>query len=345
MANKTAAAKDGLGPLYGVFGEDVFLLDHALQKFMTNPVFAANQAFNRQLVSAREASPAQIIDSANTVPFLGGRRLIIVRDIDEFKSGKRADKAEDEKEDKQAAWLNKFLPYLDNPAPFTTLVFSASKLDARSRFAKALQAKGVVETVRKPSLRDLPAWLAERAKIRGKKLSLANARLLADLGDIPLMDLDQEIEKLCLYVGQDEELSASAINFMLRQGRLYSVFDLTNALLQKELGRALNALCQLLAMGMAPQEILGRITGAVRQLHTARQLLEAGAGEARLQQQLHTPPSVTGLLGQRARALDQRKIAELFKMLLQADQALKSSSGRERAILEKLLFELCGAAA
>jgi DNA polymerase III delta subunit len=80
-------------------------------------------------------------------------------------------------------------------------------------------------------------------------------------------------------------------------------------------------------------------------LYTARQLLEAGAPEAQLQQQLRTPPNVTGLLRQRASNLDQPKIAELFKMLLDADLALKSSSGRERAILEKLVFKLCGAKA
>ena len=313
------------GPLYGVFGQEEFLIQQMLRDFTDCPAFAVNPMLNQERFLAGETPPSKILDSANTLPFLGTRRLIIVQDLDTYK----------------AEALNQLVPYFDNPAPSTCLLFSAARLDARSRFAKALQARGKVHNVRKPYAGELPAWLQERARTRGKKLAPAAARLFVEMGEMGLMDLDREIEKLCLYIGQDTEITAAAAAFVLGQGRLYSIFDLTNAVIEADLGRALSALNQLLAMNESPLAILAMIIRVLRQLSQARQLLDEGGDESRVQQVMRTPPQVTRALLKRARRHSAGQLAEFLTDLLNADVALKSAAMADKTIMENLLFKLC----
>ncbi len=320
-------AKGKPGPLYGVFGQEAFLLDQALGEFINSPAFAANPSLNQERFLAAETPPNKVLDSANTLPFLGSRRLVLVQGIDAWK----------------AEALNQFLDYFNNPAPSTCLVFSAAKLDARSRFAKALQDKGKVHTVRKPYPRELPAWLAGRAKLRGKNLTPAAAGLLMELGDIGLMELDREVEKICLFVGNQKEITPGIIKTVTTQGRLFSVFDLTNAIAKSELARALSALGHLLAMNEAPLAILGMITRLFRQLSQVRQILDEGGIEAQVQQSLRTPPQVTADLIKRARKESQGRLSAYLEVILATDLALKSSAGADRVIMENLLFKLCKA--
>lgn len=313
------------GPLYVVFGDEAFLLSQALQQFIASPAFAANPSLNQERFLASDTQPGKVLDSANTLPFLGTRRLIMVQGIDAWK----------------AEALNQFIAYFENPAPATCLVFSADKLDARSRFAKALQKHGKVQQVRKPYPRELPGWLQTRARMRGKNLSAGGARLLMEMGDLGLMDLDREIEKICLFVGNEKELSVNAIKSVLGQGRLFSVFDLTNAIAKGDLGRGLSALDQLLAVNEAPLSILGMITRLFRQLSQVREILDSGGGESQVQQSLRTPPQVTGDLVKRAHKESPARLAARLEDILLADLALKSSGTADKTIMENLLFKLC----
>ena len=326
MANEWPEVSKGQpGPLYGVFGQEAFLLDQALKQFISSPAFASNPSLNQEYFLAAETQPSKVLDSANTLPFLGSRRLVIVQDIDAWK----------------AEALNSFLDYFNNPAPTTCMVFSAAKLDARSRFAKALQSKGKVLNVRKPYPRELPAWLQGQAKTRGKSLSMPAVRMLMEMGDMGLLELDREIEKLCLYVGKSKEISPQVIKNVTSQGRLFSVFDLTNAIAAGELGRALSALSHLLAMNEAPLAILAMITRLFKQLSQVRKILDQGGSESQVQQNLRTPPQVTADLVRRARTLEQNKLKVQLENILHADLALKSSAAADKVVMETLLFKLC----
>ncbi|MDR1396494.1 MAG: DNA polymerase III subunit delta [Desulfarculales bacterium] len=313
------------GPLYGIFGPEDFLRREMVERLSQSPAFAHNPMLNQERFQAGETPPSRIVDSANTLPFLAPRRLLIVYDIEACKPEE----------------LNQFVPYLNQPCPSTCLLFSAARLDSRLRFAKALQEYGRVITVRRPYPREMPAWLESRAGLRGKHLQPDAVRLLADLGEVSLMELDREMEKLSLFTGSRPEITAPEVHAVLSQGRLYSVFDLNNAITEGDLGRSLAALHQLLAMNEAPLYILAIISRLLRQWSQALAVAEQGGGENRLQEMLRTPPQVTRNLLRRARSLHQTRLKTGLEAVLAADTALKSSGLAPRTIMENLLFTLC----
>lgn len=313
------------GPLYGVFGEEDFLVGHGVEAFCQCAAFGPNAALNIERFHAADAPPARVLESARTLPFLGRRRLVLVLDADQYK----------------AAQLGEFVGYLEDPPPSACLVFAGSKLDARTKFAKLLQQRGRVHVFAKLYPNQLPPWLQGRAKVRGKRLSVSAAAFLAELAGLGLGALDSEVEKLSLYVGKRPEIGLDDARAVVGGGRLRTIFDLTDAIAAADLHRALTAFNQLHALGEAPVRVLAMVQRMFRQVLEASRLLERGGDERQVARQMRIPPQAAQTLLGRARRESKTGLSARLARLLQADMALKSSPATDRAIVERLIMDLC----
>lgn len=313
------------GPLFGIFGEEDFLVSQALEQFLGAPAFAQNAALNVERFHAAETKPGRVLESARTLPFLGSRRLVILQEMETYK----------------AEQLNQLLPYVEDPAPSTCLVLAGAKLDSRTRLAKALAKQGKVHVFKKMWPRELLPWLRERAALRGKSLAPAAAERLAELMGLGLGALDSELEKLALYVGQRAQIGLQDVAELTGKGRLYSIFDFTDALAQGQLHRALTSYDQLHALGEPAVRVLAMVIRLYRQLLEVCRVLERGGDESQAQQALRLPPAAARTLVASARRQRGVALGQALGRLLQADLALKSSPGSDRVIMERLVMDLC----
>ena len=313
------------GPLYGLFGEEDFLLGLALGDFLSSPAFAQNPSLNVERLYASETTPARVLDSARTLPFLGSRRLIILQEVEQYKAERLSD----------------FLPYLADPAPSTTLVFAGAKLDSRTKFAKSLSQAGKLHLFKKMWPREATAWLKGRAALRGKTLAPEVADSLAELTGLGLGALDSELEKLALYVGGRKQITPQDLAAVTGRGRLYSIFDFTDALVQGRLDRALSAYHQLDSLGEPAVRVLAMVTRLFRQLLEVRAVLDQGGGPGEVQSALRLPPNAIRGLTERARREDPASLGARLGRILETDLALKSSPGADRVIMERLVMDLC----
>ncbi len=314
-----------LGALYGVFGEEDFLVGQALEAFMAAPAFEQNPSLNVERFHAGDTPPVRVLESARTLPFLGSRRLVIVQEAHLYSTPQ----------------LNEFVDYLADPVPSTCLVFSGAKLNMSTRFAKALAKAGKVHVFKRMYPRQLVPWLGQRARARGKRLEPAAAEHLAELAGLGLGALDSELEKLSLYVGNKASIGREEVRQVMGRGRLYGIFDFTDALAAGELARALTAYDQLHSLGEPAVKVLAMVTRLFRQLLEAREVLDAGGGQGEVQKALRTPPSATRTLTRRARRESAAQLAARLEAILEADLALKSSPGADRVIMERLIMDLC----
>jgi DNA polymerase-3 subunit delta len=315
----------GLGALYGLFSEEDFLLNQVVERFCASPDFAQNPSLNIEKFYASQNKPHRVLESALTMPFLGSKRLIILYEANLFKAAQLAD----------------FLDYLDDPPPYTTLVFCGSKLDMRIKFSKQLKKKGKVEVLKKMWPNELLPWLKQRAELRGKSLEHNAAQRLAELSGLGLGALDSELEKLSLFVGSEQTITLKHVRQGVGAGRLHSIFDFTDALASEDLARALTAWDQLEALGEPAVRALAMITRLIKQLVQVRGILDGGGNEGQVQSTLRTPPAATQTLLRRARREDQESLAKALELILATDKALKSSPGADRVIMERLIMRLC----
>jgi DNA polymerase-3 subunit delta len=172
-----------------------------------------------------------------------------------------------------------------------------------------------------------------------------------------LRSLQQELDKLLLFVGERLSVSAHDVeNVVIDQGEAW-IFDLTRALGDRDAPAALSHLARLLAQGEAPLKILATLTSEIRRLLRARQLLATDLGKLwrrgmsyqQFQQVilkgdgplLTRNPYADYMCFQRAEGFSLPELKSCIEALFGADYRLKSGGIQAGLVLERLVLGLC----
>jgi DNA polymerase-3 subunit delta len=234
--------------------------------------------------------------------------------------------------------------YLDNPAPFSVLVFEASALDQRMRLAKMFAEKTVTVSV------ELSTDPAERARF-AVPLSLEMARELGatlehdaseELCDIlngDLAAIHTEIEKLTAYAGDRKIITRADVDLLVISARKYEVWDLADMLAARQPAKALEFLDSLIREGEAAPALLGALAWMYRKLLEAQEL-PAGTVGWQAANRLKMRSDAADRAVQRSRKFPRAQLTSGLAALYEADNRLKSGSANQRAVMEFLVTQL-----
>ncbi|MDQ6624211.1 MAG: DNA polymerase III subunit delta [Verrucomicrobiota bacterium] len=167
-------------------------------------------------------------------------------------------------------------------APDITFLISASEVDKRRSFYKALSKQAELQVLDKlDSSRS--GWEEEatemvRARARDRDLIFENdgaLELFVLLTGGDTRQIENELEKLDLFVESDRRLSAEHVRTLVPLSRAGVIFELSNALAACDLERALSLVRRLLDQGESAIGILlVAILPTVRNLLLAKDLME-----------------------------------------------------------------------
>jgi len=260
------------------------------------------------------------------MPFLAERRLIILRRTESFKTEQ----------------LERFLPYLDKPSSSTCLIFISSKTKFSTKFYKKFRSEGaavlfdelkgnqVVPWIKKTASEDFGVTLGEAAC----------ASLLEVVGNRP-RELYSEIEKLRLLYGKN--VSLEQVKEAVTHSRVYTVFELMDAVAMKDCGSSLRILKRYLEEEDSrdgPLGLLSMLNRQVRLLWQAKAVLLKRGGVPEVQKKTGLPPFVVKKLVEQAPRWTEKELRNGLERLRRSDDRLKSGSG-PRVILEILILSLC----
>jgi DNA polymerase III subunit delta len=261
-------------------------------------------------------------------------------------------------EHRLAALLEQGLP------EWSFLLLTAVQVDRRTRLYKRFEEIGAAlyldlerERSGKASRDSLLEFINSRIRQAGKTLDpQAREMILARAGD-DLRALQQEIEKLLLFVGERAVIRAEEVEAIVADRGEGWIFDLTRALGERNATAALAQLARLLAQGEPALKILGTIAAEIRRLLSARQLLatdlaklwKRGMTYQQFQQtvlQQGLPPITRNPYGdymcfQRAERFSLAELRADMEKLFQTDYRLKSSGHQPRVVLEQLILSMC----
>ena len=218
--------------------------------------------------SADDDSISTILSQAQTLPMLAPQQVIFVRDVDAW---------ERLGDDSRDALVKQLSVYLENPAPFSVLVFEATALDQRMRLAKMFAEKTVVVAVELSNDPTERAKLAgplafEMARELGVEIDRDAALELAEILNGELAGIRTELEKLAAYAGDRRRITLSDIELMVVSARKYSVWELADMLASRRPSEALEFLDSLLREGEQPASLLGALAWMYRKLLEAQEL-------------------------------------------------------------------------
>ena len=324
-------------PIAGILlvGSDSYLRDLCRKKLVDAYVAEGMRDWGLRKFSADEDEVSAILAQAQTMPMLAPRQVIFISEAEAW---------ERLGDDSRDALVKQISEYLDDPAPFTVLVFEASALDQRMRLAKLFAEKTLtvsVELATEPAERArlaVPLSL-EMAKELGATLEPDAADELCDILNGELASIRTELEKLSAYVGDRRKITRADVDLLVISARKYEVWDLADMLAARRPAQALEFLDKLLREGEAAPALLGALAWMYRKLLEAQELPSGTVGW-QAASRLKMRSDAAELAVRQSRKFPKTQLTSGLAALYEADSRLKSGGTNQRAVMEFLVSQL-----
>lgn len=241
-------------PVYVVCGSDAAAKERALRILQSKLCDEENAEWCLVKVDGRETPASQVLDLASTPPFLGRRRVVVVRE---------AGALQDEES---------LVPFVENPPEFSSLVLYYEGEERGGKLFPAAKKRGTVLEFNVPPAAELPRRVAELAAEAGLDLDREAIDILVERTGDDLAKLGQELEKLAVYA-MGVRLSKEEVRRLVSQGSpvlgQYAIFNFVDALAEGRTSQALRELDSLLRAGQPPLVVLSMIARQMRLLYGA----------------------------------------------------------------------------
>lgn len=326
--------KEGpLLPLYYFYGEEEYLKDKAVHIVSEHLGEKINRGLNFEVFSSSSTPIATLLDHARTIPFLGGRKIVLLKEAEKISSQEQEEH---------------LFPYVESPSKKTTLILISSAVNFRGNAFKPLLKSfakyagyGLVLELNHPYQNEIPDWIKYMAQNFGKSIGPSAIFLLHELIGNKLLDIFHEMEKLALFSGEKKEITKDDVEKVISSLRTESVFELVDHIGNQRLYEALITLSQLLKSGEQPLKLLALIVRQFRMISKARTLADQGLKPAEITNALKIREFVWKKLYPQLNKFSEKKLMDCFQQMWEADIALKTRNIPKKIVLEKLVMELC----
>ncbi len=317
------------GRLYVLFGSDPFLSRECWQIIRDRLLDGGDPGLQVTELSGESADPRDVFDELNQLPFGGGQRIVLLDDAAGFLS----------------AYSELLEKRLATPKYRGILVIRTVSWDRRKRIVQKLEATACLIDCNPPPPRSILSWLPGWAERRyGKQLQADAAALLVELVGAEPGPLDQELQKLSVFVGDREAITADDVDALVVAGRTRTVWELGNAAASGDATTALRILDQLLMAGTTPVSIHAAVALQFRRLARAARLILAGVPTQTALRQAGVPEFAIRQSVEQLRHVGRVRLLRMYDLLLEADLQLKSSDADPRQVLERLILTLAAPA-
>jgi DNA polymerase-3 subunit delta len=274
-------------PLVLVCGEDDFAVKQRAKQIylqwteelggMDHEIIDASVSHSGEALKAL----AKLREAMQTLPFFGTGKVIWLQDCNFLSDERAATKDVTESlaaladELKEFAWQN------------VRLLISAGKADKRKGFYKALDKLGAVESFAGWSVDDrdwagqAEAWASKALRARQKEISDEALSELVNRVGPNARQLDNEVEKVALYVGDRKEIEFDDVATICTRNKMARAFALGDALGDRDLPRLLARLDESLwEVKLDPQKseigLLYGLISKVRAMLLLKEMLKEG---------------------------------------------------------------------
>ena len=223
-------------------GPNAFKLDERVSSLVKAVIEPGAEAFDLDRFDGNQADVSNVINAASTPPVISPLRVVILANVDGL----------------SASGLNRLDGLLPRIPPYSVLAMTAPKVDKRLKFFKKL----VTENKDHAYFFDLPKQ-AEAAEMvikfasdRGKKIQNLVALAVVETFGVDPYRLQNEVEKLCLFVGDKTEIEKSDLAFASGFTRVETAYDLPELLFSGNPRQALELARAASASGISEMQLL-----------------------------------------------------------------------------------------
>ena len=305
--------------IYLLYGEERYLRKQymdRLKKAMCNE----GDDMNTHFYEGKDVPVGEIIDLAETLPFLAPRRVIFISNSGLFKSGGE-----------------KMAEYLSAPNESTYFVFTENEVDKRSKLYKTVQSRGYVSEFAMQDEKTLKRWVAGILNKDGKKITENTVQLFLTKTGTDMENIRMELEKLICYCMDRDVITEEDVNAICTNRISNHIFDMINAIADRQTSKALQLYYDLLALREPPMRILFLIARQYNMLLQVKELKSGGYDNKAIGSKIGLPPFIAGKYVTQASRFKTADLRWALGQCVEAETAVKTGRMNDMMSVEMLI--------
>lgn len=312
---------------YLYHGEDTYMIKEKVDRQIERFIEAEKTDLNLTIIDAKELTFPAYKNAVFSMPFLGQKRLTIINGLLSLGDKDLQDKVKES---------------LESIPTFCTVLFvEKAKFDKRLSLFKTLNSKKTSFVFDSLSGYDINRKIEEMVSREHFLISKEAVNLLALSVGSDLWRYKNEILKLINYAkstGKDK-ITKDEIDDLVPSAESFRIFDLTDAISQKDLVKSLKVLTSLIGKKEDPLMIFGMIVSNFRTLAIVFSLRDKKESEIVSMTKLH--PFVVKKTLSVARNYDFSTIIKCYRLLTSFDYCIKTGLIDASLALNLLVVDFC----
>lgn len=308
--------------IYLLYGEERYLKRQYKER-LRKALCGDDDTMNTHFYEGKDISIGEIIDLAETLPFLAERRVIFLTDSGLFKSGGE-----------------KMAEYLASPNETTYFIFTESEIDKRSKLFKTVSSRGYAAEFAIQDENTLKRWVAGVLAKDNKKISESTVQLLLSKTGTDMDNIQSELEKLICYCMERDVVTSEDVETICTTRISNHIFDMINAIADRQQKRALELYYDLLALKEPPMRILFLIARQCNMLLQAKELKARGYDNRTIGSKIGVPPFIAGKYLTQASRFKTSLLRNAVQQCVETEAAVKSGKMNDRMSVEILILSV-----
>ena len=253
---------------YLIFGLENYLIDEKINEIKTKVKVEDENIIYYDLSSD---SISSVLVEASTVSMFSNKKLIIC-DNSSFLSSTKVISEDDIKE------LTK---YLENQFDDIYIIFIVreEKVDSRKKITKLITKTSKVYDCNKIESYRLSNYIGDYIRDKGYSISSSSVELIISKVGYELSNIIKELDKMFIYKGTDTKITKEDIDDVITNNLEKNIFELTNAIVNKEKSKVINIYNDLIKSGEDPIKLIVTLSNQFRLILQVKIMRNGGYSE------------------------------------------------------------------
>jgi DNA polymerase-3 subunit delta len=317
-------ASGHVDPIYLFFGDETYSIHQYTASCIDQILGAAPRDFNYDSFTVSGDNLLEALSLAKTLPIMSNYRVLVLHDIHKLRKSE----------------VREIESYAASPSETTALICTATGNTWQKSFPQARRQAMVVECKRLEGTQ-LRKWVTTFIEQQGYTITAEAIHGFLHEQQNDLWTLKREIEKLCTFCGERKEIGVTEVQEICQPIHVHSIFSLTDAIGAQQIGKAFSLIDNLIQQGEPPLVIFSLIVRHVRLLWSAKGLSQQGKNIGQMAKTLRLPPQVCRQLTSQCKSFSLQHLQRLYKTIVEADLAFKTTTKPPKFVLEDLILALC----
>ncbi len=236
-------------PFYIIKGKDVYLRNKA-QEMIENKCVGSLKEINITRYNDENYNIESILTDLSAMPMMADYRVVVLKDINP----------------KSSVDISAILKAIENKSASSVLIISDAQdtnwYKNLTKYATIIDCDPLDELM-------LQKIALKSFQDSGVQIDATALKMLVEFCNLDLSRINNEVNKLCNYVGKNGLVNAKVVSDVVHKDLEYNIFELSNAVAKKDGALALKIVQQLLMQKESAQVLLMMILSNFRRMFFA----------------------------------------------------------------------------